>query len=104
MDTPILDYPALALDCLKAVLWAAFFAYCYRRTRRAVLAEASKAQQAEWTAHLDPCGLCHNRRRLTSTTVTFLDDINHHIRDAYTLRLCSDCADAITSQDRSKAA
>lgn len=27
------------------------------------------------------------------------DDINHHIRDAYTLPICSDCARAITRQE-----
>lgn len=102
-DTPILDPIALFGQWMLFALVVGCVVAAVRAVRSAYLAERSAANQAEWTATLPQCGLCGAHRLLTQTQVTFLDDINHHIRDAYTVCVCSDCLSAITSHERSAA-
>ncbi len=101
---PVLDYGDLFGHWVFLALLAYGAVEAYRAIRSAYLAEASAAQQAAWTAHLPECGLCGARRVLTETRITVLDDIGHKITDAYTVAVCSDCREAITSHTQEQAA
>ena len=103
-DIPTLDYPELAGQWLLFALVVGCVVAAVRAIKSALDAETSAANQAEWTQHLPTCGLCGAHRLLTSTEITVLDDIGHHIRDSYSVAICHDCREAITIHEQERAA
>lgn len=103
-DIPIADWPSVLADCVQGAVCGFLTALAWAECATAHERWQFDAMMARARLWCEPaCGLCGARRALTETQVTFLDDINYKIRDAYTLPICSDCALAITTHERSAA-